>query len=121
MAKLTGLLTRVGEVEQQELRNVTVQLLQAASVIDLNPVILQEALALQDQLIMSPQDAVVFASVLSALRQHGGPACFITKNSKDFSVPAITDSLARHDCSVLFDFENGLNFVRSKLSGAEPS
>lgn len=120
LAELTGLLTRVGEVEQQELRNATAKLLRVASVIDLGAPILREAAALQDQLSMSPQDAVVFASVLSALRQQGGPSCFITRNSKDFSVPAITDSLALHNCSVLYDFENGLNFVRSRLGVAKP-
>lgn len=117
LAELTGLLIQVGEAEQQELRNVITQLLKATSVIELNNTTLQQALALQDRLSMSPQDSVVFASILSALRQRGGPACFITKNSKDFSVPGIEESLTPHDCSLLFDFEHGLNFVQSKLSG----
>lgn len=116
---MTGLLIDVGEAEHHELRNVISHLLSVASVIELNNVILQEALALQDQLSMSPQDSVVFASVLSALRQHGGPACFITKNSKDFSVPGVDESLAPHDCALLFDFEKGLNFVRSRLGSGD--
>lgn len=120
LAELTGLLIDVGEAEQRELRNVVSQLLGIASVIELNSAILQEAMVLQDQLSMSPQDSVVFASVLSALRLHGGPACFITKNSKDFSVPGVDESLAPHDCALLFDFENGVNFVRSKLVSGNP-
>lgn len=120
LAELTGLLIQVGDAEQHELRNVISQLLRAASVIELNNAILQEALILQDQLSMSPQDAVVFASVRFALGQYGGPACFITKNSKDFSVPGVAESLAPHSCDLLFDFEKGLNFVRSKLGHGKP-
>lgn len=116
LAQLTGLLIQVGESEQDELRKVICQLLNVASLIDLNTGILQQALAFQADLSMSPQDAVVFASVLSVLGQRGGPACFITKNTKDFSDPRIEDSLDPYDCKLLFDFENGLNFVQSKLA-----
>lgn len=65
---------------------------------------------------MSPQDAVVFAFVLSVLEQRGGPACFITKNTKDFSDPRIEEALDPYDCKLLFDFENGLDFVQSELA-----
>ncbi len=120
LAELTGLLIQVGEDEQRELRHVLEQLLQIASIIELGDAILRESLDLQDQQTMSPQDAVVFASVLAALRQSGGPACFLTRNSKDFSLPGIEEALAPFDCTVLFDFEKGLNFVRNLLAGANP-
>lgn len=120
LAELTGLLIQVGEDEQRQLRRVISQLLQIASVIELKDEILQESLVLQDQQTLSPQDAVVFASVLAALRLGGGPACFLTKNSKDFSLPGIEEALTPLNCSVLYDFEKGLNFVRSRPSGATP-
>lgn len=120
LAELTGLLIQVGEDEQRQLRRVISQLLQIASVIELKDEILQESLVLQDQQTLSPQDAVVFASVLAALRLGGGPACFLTKNSKDFSLPGIEEVLTPLNCSVMYDFEKGLNFVRSRPSGATP-
>lgn len=120
LAALTGLLIQVGQDEQQELRNVLSKLLQVASIIELKSAILTESLVWQDEKSMSPQDAVVFSSILSALRAHGGPACFITKNSKDFSDPAIEEALSPFGCELLFDFERGLNLVRKKIGAAHP-
>lgn len=118
LAQLTSLLIQVGETEQNEMRQVVSQLLQVAEIVDLNAAILQQALAFQDQLGLSPQDSVVFATVSSALSQCGGPACFVTTNSKDFAAPGIAEALEPFDCKLLFDFENGLNYVWSKLDGA---
>lgn len=113
LAELTGLLIEVGESEERELRDVIAQLLASVTVIELNNTVLQEALALQEQLSLSPQDSVVFASVLSVLRRGDGAACFITKNSKDFSLPGVAEMLLGHSCKLLFDFENGHNFILS--------
>jgi len=118
LAQLTGLLIQVGETEQNELRKVISQLLKAASIVDLSAAILQLALTFQDDLGLSPQDSVVFATVLSALNQQGGPACFMTTNSKDFSAPGVAETLEPYDCKLLFDFEKGLNYVRNNLENS---
>lgn len=116
LMRLTELLIDVNEAEQQGLRSVLAQLLKSASVIDLNAPVLARALQLQDEIGMSPQDAVVLASVLFTVENRGGPACFITTNSKDFAATWIEDELARYDCKLLFDFKTGLDFIRSQLS-----
>jgi hypothetical protein len=116
LAQFISLLIQVGETEQHELRNVLSELLNTVTLTELNAEILHLALEAQDVLGMSPQDSVVYASVLSTLRKRGGPACFITRNSKDFADPRIDDELAVHGCKLLFDFENGLNYVRGKLT-----
>lgn len=120
LAQLTGLLIQVGESEQDELRKIISQLLDVASVIDLNPAILRQALTFQDDVGLSPQDSVVFAAILAELEKRGGPACFVTTNSKDFSAPGIAEALEPYDCKLLFDFKNGLNYVRSQLGQAQP-
>jgi hypothetical protein len=120
LAQLTGLLIQVGESEQNELRKIISQLLQVASIIDLNAAILRQSLAFQDDLGLSTQDSVVFAAVMTELEQRGGPACFITTNSKVFSAPGIAEALEPYDCKLLFDFENGLNYVRNQLAKSQP-
>jgi hypothetical protein len=95
---------------------VLARLLKSASVIDLNAHVLDRALQLQDALGLSPQEAVVLASVLFTVEHEGGPACFITTNSKDFSAAWIEDELAKYNCKLLFDFKTGLDFVRSQLA-----
>jgi predicted nucleic acid-binding protein len=121
LAQLSGLLIQVGEVEQDELRKIISDLLKVASIIDLDSAVLQHALTLQADLGLSPQDSVVFASVLSSLAKLGGPACFVTKNRKDFAVPGIVETLERFDCKLLLDFEGALHYVRNRLSNAGPA
>lgn len=116
LIRLTELLIDVNEAEQQGLRTVLARLLKSASMIDLSAHVLARALPLQDALGISPQDAVVLASVLFAVEYDGGPACFITTNSKDFAAAWIEDELAKYNCKLLFDFKTGLNFVRSQLA-----
>lgn len=64
--------------------------------------------------------AYCMASVLSSLSQRSEPACFITANSKDFSTPGVAEALEPFDCKLMFDFENGLNFVRNMLENKTP-
>jgi predicted nucleic acid-binding protein len=68
--------------------------------------------------IGSPQDAIVFASVTEHLKrlQIDEPKCFITKNSKDFKDPDIEDQLVNFNCKLLFTFEAGLGYMKSKIS-----
>ncbi|GAB3428020.1 hypothetical protein NX773_00715 [Massilia solisilvae] len=120
LGQLTGLLIQAGEVEQQELAKVITKLLEVTTLIDLNAAILQQAAAYRDELGLSPQDSVVFASVMAALALRGGPACFITKNSKDFATPDIAEALERYDCKLLSDFADGHSYVVHRLSSDHP-
>lgn len=120
LAQLAPLLVGVGETEQEELHNVLTRLLAVAAVVELNAEIIGQSLGLQEDFTLSPQDALVFASVLHALAQHDGPACFVTTNSKDFSAPNIAQMLDAYQCKLMFDFERGLGYVRNFLATAEP-
>jgi len=120
LGQLTGLLIQAGEVEQEELGKVIAKLLDVATLIDLNSAVLRQAAVYRDELGLSPQDSVVFASVMSALASRGGPACFITKNSKDFATPDIAEALEPYDCKLLSDFADGHSYVVHWLSNAHP-
>jgi len=56
-----------------------------AEIIPLTMEILREAATYESPYDLTPQDALVYASVMAHLRQHKPPAsCFLNRNSKDF-------------------------------------
>jgi hypothetical protein len=68
--------------------------LQAGEIIALNAIILREAASYETTYDLTPQDAFVYASVITHLR-HNLPeqACFLNRNSKDFDNPDIVEIL----------------------------
>lgn len=121
MQKLTSLLFLSGEQEKDRLDETISRLLRTATVIPLTTAVLQSSLPSQTRHDLSPQDAIVYASVLSHIRMLSGDAaaqvnCFITKNSKDFADQEIRWQLNQYGCKLLTNFQNGLGFVRSNLS-----
>lgn len=88
-------------------------LLNHAEILALEAQTFRDASDWTDQL--SLPDALVFASVFRALETGTGPACFITRNSKDFNDPLIKTVLEKHNCDLLFSFEVGLGVVNRRL------
>src|SRR4029077_20107434 len=65
-----------------------------------------EALRIERELGLSPQDATVYATVLTHLGKAGnGEKLFINRNSNDFANPTIEDQLAKLGCKLLTRFE----------------
>jgi hypothetical protein len=65
----------------------------------------------------SPQDAVVFASVLSHLETATGEKCFLNRNAGDFADPDVVAILSRNQCKLLLSFQHGLEYIQSRLRG----
>ena len=64
----------------------------------------------------SPQDSIVYASVLQYLNQHNNePSCFINKNSKDFNDPDVIDELNSNNCKLLSSFNDGYGYIRATI------
>lgn len=115
LAQITELLLDVENVEQRQLDETIAQLLEVVTVIELSGAVLKQANMYRENFRLSPQDAIVLASVMSALSVRAGPACFITRNRKDFAPTEIAGALAKYRCTLLYDFEAGLNYVHSSL------
>ncbi len=123
---VTELLIASGEEERQRLEDVLAELYAVATVIPLDTWAAKESQRLQRERGLSPPDALVYASVLSHLngaalstRRHGAPHCFVTRDS-DFTDDDIRGDLEGLGCKILFRFEDGLGYVRSRLlSGGE--
>ena len=101
---------RLNELYQNELNNI--------ELIQMDTDLMNRSIGYQRSIALSPQDAIVFASVIGHLEQSARdtPKCFITKNSKDFKDPDIDDQLSNFNCKLLFRFEAGLGYIQSKAA-----
>ena len=120
--EVTKLLLASGEEERQRLEDVLAELYAVATVIPLDERVAQESQKLQRERGLSPPDALVYSSVLShlnaaalSLRRLVAPHCFVTRD-RDFTDASIEAELDNLGCKILFRFEDGLGYVRSRLS-----
>ena len=114
--ELTDLLRRSGEKEKLQLDDTLERILQTVEVIPIGLSIIRAAIKFQKSLELSPQDSIVYASILNHLTTASEkPRCFITKNSKDFANPDIENELTAYNCRLLTKFADGLGYVRSRL------
>jgi len=117
LQKVTGFLVRSQEEEKTRLRSTLGRLLATAEIIPLTSEILASATAYQSDHDLSPQDSIVYGSVLGHLRASVAPTkCFLNRNSKDFDDPDIVDTLASHNCKVIFTFEAGHRYISSQIA-----
>ena len=114
---ITKTLVESGEEEKERLDNATSRILEAAVVVPIEREVIRAAIAFQKTRNLSPQDSIVYASVLSHLISTSTeePKCFITKNSKDFANPDIYSELESYGCKLLTKFGNGLGYAKSCL------
>ena len=92
-------------------------LLKIAEIIPLNADILFQATSAEENYNLSPQDALVYVSVLKHLQENKPQeACFLNRNWKDFKTPDIVDELQSLNCKMFDKFDGGYNFLQSQLS-----
>lgn len=112
--EITALLVKSGEEEKQRLDDVLNRILDIARVIPIESKTIKASIIYQTSLNLSPQDAIVFASVINHLLETQNQSnCFITRNSKDFINPNIISELANYDCKLLTTFRGGLGYIAS--------
>ncbi len=113
---LTNLLIQSTEDEMNRLEDVRDGLIEVAETVPLNSEILKSSAEHQKEHDLSPQDAIVYASVLYHLRQNEPEtACFLNKNSKDFDDPDISEMLEHYRCKILSRFDHGYQFIINKI------
>lgn len=64
---------------------------------------------------LTPQDAVVLASVRAHAEANTGQKVFVSQDAKGFAHPTVYDELSAVDCKVLVNFADALAFVRNAL------
>jgi len=105
-------LANIAGREYSRLRDVITRLLITARIVELDSSRFGLALGYQTRYGLSPQDSIIYASVISDL-QTQPPAdlkCFLTRNSRDFDDPDVVAELQGYNCQLLFSFEDGLRY-----------
>jgi predicted nucleic acid-binding protein len=114
---LLNILMQSTEDEMRRFEKVKNDLLDAAEIIPLNSEIIRLSSEHQREHDLSPQDALVYASVLYHLQQTKPDlACFLNKNSKDFDDLNILDVLEHHRCKMLSRCPHGYQFIFNKIN-----
>ena len=103
--------------DRSRLEAAVAELLKYGSVEPTTHEIVRNALQLENDIGLSPQDATVYATVLHHLRTSGDePKVFATQNTNDFLIPTIEDELAAHNCKLFGSFESADGYIRKMLS-----
>lgn len=112
--RVVGFLASSANEEIARLEDVRSRLLEAAEVIALETDVLRAIVGYRKAL--SPQDALVYASVLSSLRRTNPTrSCFLDRDL-DFKEPDLIAELESYGCKLLPSFDDGYGYLRSALS-----
>ena len=77
---------------------------------------LAAALGFQASLGLSPQDSLVYASIIQHLAQSSDPQrCFLNRNRYDFDDPDVVATFTTYNCRVIARFDNGYDYIRSQV------
>ncbi|MDJ0677938.1 MAG: PIN domain-containing protein [Calothrix sp. MO_167.B42] len=114
---ITSLIVQSNEEERHRFTQYRKRLLVVGEIVALTANILIEAVSCEDNYNLKPQDAIVFASIISHLQQNAPQkSCFLNRNYKDFDSPDIVDELNQFGCRMIPRFNHGYNFIQSQLS-----
>ena len=109
--QMISFLLKSDEEENESLLENHNRLLAIAEILPMEKDVLMSATKAPAKL-KSPQDSIVYASVLKHLRLHKSEeSCFLNKNSKDFNDPDIDEELANNKCKLLFSFRKGYDYI----------
>lgn len=118
---IASLMIQSNEEERHRFIQCRDRLLKVGEIVALNANILSEAASYETTYDLTPQDALVYASVITHLRQDlPEQACFLNRNSKDFDSPDIIDELRQLNCRMIPRFDRGYSFIQSQLSSGQP-
>ncbi|MDE0213177.1 MAG: PIN domain-containing protein, partial [Deltaproteobacteria bacterium] len=112
---LTTLLISAAQQESQRLEHVRSRLIEVAEVVPLGTSVLAAATQYQRTHGLSPQDALVYSSVLTHLKRvRASENCFLNRD-KGFGDQNIVEELAGYNCQLFVQFDAGYSFIRGAL------
>jgi hypothetical protein len=114
---IASLMVQSNEEERHRFIQYRERLLKVGEIVALTSDILIEAAFCETTYDLTPQDALVYASVIAHLRCYQPQqACFLNRNSKDFDSPDIVDELNQFNCRMIPRFDSGYSFLQSQSS-----
>jgi predicted nucleic acid-binding protein len=113
---ISSLLIQSNEEERQRFNLYRARLLKVGEIVPLTIEILNAAFKYEAIYDLTPQDALVYASVIHHLQQlPSAKSCFLNRNSRDFDNPDIVDELDKSDCIMIPRFDDGFRFIQTRL------
>jgi predicted RNase H-like nuclease len=107
----TPLLIASRKDDLSRLEAIQVRLLRSAGVIPLDSSVWLESSQCEHRFGLSPQDALVCASILFHLKSSGAErSCFLTRDH-GFHDPNLMAELSRYNCKLLSSFEDGFRYI----------
>lgn len=117
LRSMTGFLVHSGRIEATGLKNAIDRLVNCSHIIPSSVEVFRKAWELETKHGLTSPDAIVLSSILIDLDERQPDASIhLNRNSKDFEDPELIALLEDRRCSFLPSFENGLQFVSSKLA-----
>ncbi len=116
LQEIVDLLLQSAENETLRLFQMLERILTVSEIIPMSPEIVILAADAQRNIKLSPQDSIVYASVVHHLNTaNASKKCFLNRNSMDFHQLDIKTTLDSHNCKLLFSFETGYNDIQSQM------
>ena len=113
---IASLMVQSNEEEKHRFSQYRKRIFNIGEIVALTADILKEAVSHESAYDLTPQDALVYASVVNHLRCYKPPqACFLNRNSKDFDNPDIEEELNQFNCKIFLQFERGYSYIQSQL------
>lgn len=112
----TSALIGSGEEERRRLDQAIQRMMRCGRMLPTTADVLRDAHSAEISFGLSPQDSVVYASVVTDFGNAEANRCFLNRNTKDFSDPDIQNELATANCKLLTSFAAGIGYITHSLS-----
>jgi predicted nucleic acid-binding protein len=117
---LVDLLIDSTDEEARRLEATRAKLIQTAAILPLDATVLSAATPYQAEYDLSPEDAIVYATVVAHLKTSPSEAsCFLNRNTRDFDDPDLVAELRRLGCKLLPRFDSGYQYILASLKPDE--
>lgn len=99
------------------------RLLRVGECINISAAHFKNVLAYQQNLGLSPQDSIIYATIIEDLqvRSRDEEKCFLSRDRKAFWSPDIRSELAAYKCRYIGSFQQGLEYVQHVLQNTGSS
>jgi predicted nucleic acid-binding protein len=115
--EIVNLLIASDEYEIDGIEQVKQRLWAAGEVLPLDLDVLRSAAECQADYDLSPQDAVVYASIRARLElDHASDSCFVSRNPRDFDNIDLRRDLASFNCKYFSSFATALRYIEHAIA-----
>jgi predicted nucleic acid-binding protein len=115
--EIVNLLAESDEYETRRIEQVKQRLWLVSDVLPLDLGVLRSAAECQADYDLSPQDAIVYASIRARLEvDHASRSCFVSRNPRDFNDSDLQRDLKSFNCKYFSSFATGLQYIEHAIA-----